>query len=206
MISAVTSNDARAEVRQIRAEGFSAWVDACAQKAGEIWLLSLLGNQQSVRAIWARLVKGEVAYLAENEHASGSQCWLAREAWGTWRFFKGRLPSGSATHGMLVPELASYAAEKRDFLLLPRNEAEASSLHYRFLNRRLDLPLHPTWAKWLWERGLDTEEAEPLEAFGVAAYRCQPNPESLREDLTAALRRGVLTVSDLKGNHLHKEE
>jgi hypothetical protein len=203
----VTSNDARVvEVRQIRAEGFSAWVDACAQKAGEIWLLSMLGNQQSVRAIWARLVKGEVAYLAEDEHASGSQCWLAREAWGTWRFFKGRLPSGSAIHGMLVPELASYAAEKRDFLLLPRNEAEAPSLHYRFLNRRLDLPLHLSWASWLWDRGLDTEEAEPLEAFGVAAYRCQPNPESLREDLTAALRRGILTVPDLKINHLDAEE
>ena len=206
MISPVTSNGARAEVRQIRAEGFSAWVDACAQSAGEIWLLSMLGNQQSVRAIWARLLKGEVAYLAQDEHASGSQCWLAREAWGTWRFFKGRLPSGSATHGMLVPELASYAAEKRDFLLLPQNEAEAPDLHYRFLNRRLDLPLHPSWASWLWERGLDTEEAEPLEAFGVAAYRCRPNPERLREDLTVALRRSVLTVADLNSNHQESEE
>jgi hypothetical protein len=206
VISPVISNGARAEVRQIRAEGFSAWVDACAQSAGEIWLLSMLGNQQSVRAIWARLVKGEVAYLAENEHASGSQCWLAREAWGTWRFFKGRLPSGSATHGMLLPELASYAAEKRDFLLLPRSEAEAPSLHYRFLNRRLDLPLHPSWAGWLWERGLDTEEAEPLEAFGLLAYRCRPNPERLREDLTAALRRGILAVSDPTRSRLNEEE
>jgi hypothetical protein len=200
VISQETANGAHTEVRQIRAEGFSAWVDACAQKAGEIWLLSILGNQQSVRAIWARLIKGEVVYLAENEHASGTQCWLAREAWGTWRFVKGRLPSGSATHGMLVPELASYPAEKRDFLLLPRNEAEAPSLHYRFLNRRLDLPLHPSWASWLWDRGLDTEEAEPLEAFGVAAYHCRPNPERLREDLSAALRRSVLTVPDLSGN------
>ena len=205
MISPVISHGPRGEVRQIRAEGFSAWVDACAQTAGEIWLLSMLGNQQSVRAIWARLVKGEVAYLAENEHASGSQCWLAREAWGTWRFFKGRLPSGSATHGMLLPELASYAAEKRDFLLLPRSEVEAPNLHYRFLNRRLDLPLHPLWASWLWERSLDTEEAEPLEAFGVAAYRCRPNPECLREDITAALRRGVLSVSDLTRSRLNEE-
>ena len=40
----------------IRAAGFTATVDACAQDDGQIWFLSLLGNQQSVRALWARLV------------------------------------------------------------------------------------------------------------------------------------------------------
>jgi len=56
------------------------------------------------------------------------------------------------------------------------------------------------------ERGLDTEEAEPLEAFGLLAYRCRPNPERLREDLTAALRRGALTVPDLNSSHLEGSE
>ena len=46
----------------IRAAGFTATVDACAQDGGQIWFLSLLGNQQSVRALWARLVKGETAW------------------------------------------------------------------------------------------------------------------------------------------------
>lgn len=184
------------DVRHIRAEGFSASVDACAQVAGEIWLLSMLGNQQSVRAIWARLVKGEIAYLAADERAPGSQSWLAREAWGTWHLYRGRLPSGSAYHGLLVPDLASYTNDKRDFLLLPRGEEEAPMLHYRFLNRRLDLPLHPSWADWLWRRGLNSEEVEPLDAFGVTAFRCRPNPQRLQEDLTEGLRRGSLTVNE----------
>ena len=46
----------------IRAAGFTATVDACARDDGQVWLLSLLGNQQSVRALWARLVKGETAW------------------------------------------------------------------------------------------------------------------------------------------------
>ena len=192
-------NEAEIALRHIRVEGFSASVDACALHGGEIWLLSLLGNQQSVKAIWARLVKGETASLAQDEHSSGTQCWLAREAWGTWRFFKGRLPSGAATHGILVPELASFTAEKRDFLLLPRGPEEASSLHYRFLNRRIDLPLHASWAGWLWQRGLDAEESEPLETFGVQAFRCRPNPERLKEDITTALRSGVLGVTEAAG-------
>ena len=34
----------------IRAAGFTATVDACARDDGQVWFLSLLGNQQSVRA------------------------------------------------------------------------------------------------------------------------------------------------------------
>ena len=178
----------------IRAAGFTATVDACAQDGGQLWFLSLLGNQQSVRALWARLVKGETAYLSEDELAGGSPCWLASEAWGTWRFYGARLPSGAAYHGLLVPELAAYAGDRQEFLLLARSEDEAPALHYRFLNRRLDLPLHPFWAAWLWERGLNADEVEALESAGVHAYRCRPDPSSLLEDISEAVRRRDLAV------------
>jgi len=178
----------------IRAAGFTAAVDACARNDGQIWFLSLLGNQQSVRALWARLVKGETAYLSEDELTGGSPCWLAREAWGTWRFHGVRLPSGSAYHGMLVPELAAYLCDRREFLLLARSEEQAPALHYRFLNRRLDLPLHPSWAAWLWERGLDANEVDALESMGVHAYRCRPDPPALQEDVGQAVRRGQLPM------------
>ena len=66
----------------IRAAGFSATVDACARDDGQIWFLSLLGNQQSVRApLGPPGVKGETAYLSEDELGGGSPCWLASEAW-----------------------------------------------------------------------------------------------------------------------------
>jgi len=176
----------------IRAAGFTATVDACAQDGGQLWFLSLLGSQQAVRALWARLVKGETAYLGDDELTGGSPCWLAREAWGTWRFHGCRLPSGSAYHGMLVPELAAYACDRQEFLLLARSEDEAPALHYRFLNRRLDLPLHQTWAAWLWERGLNADEVEALQSLGVHAYRCRPDRDALQEDVTQAVRRGQL--------------
>ena len=182
------------ELLTIRIAGFTATVDACARDDGQIWFLSLLGNQQSVRALWARLVKGETAYFSEDELGGGSPCWLAGEAWGTWRFYSARLPSGAAYHGLLVPDLATYAADRRDFLLLARSEDEAPALHYRFLNRRLDLPLHPSWAAWLWERGLNADEVDALESMGVHAYRCRPDPASLQEDISQAVRRHALPV------------
>ncbi|MDP2674561.1 MAG: hypothetical protein Q8Q00_06615 [Dehalococcoidia bacterium] len=178
----------------IRAAGFTATVDACAQDGGQVWFLSLLGNQQSVRAHWARLVKGETAYLSEDELGGGSPCWLAAEACGTWRFYSARLPSGAAYHGLLVPELAAYVCDRRDFLLLARSEDEAPALHYRFLNRRLDMPLHPSWAAWLWERGLNAGEVDALESVGVHAYRCRPDPLSLQDDISDAVRRRALSV------------
>ena len=177
----------------IRAGGFSATVDGCARDADELWFVSMLGHQQAVRAIWARLVKGEAAYLSETE-LGGQPVPLAREAWGTWRFSGLRLPLGSAYHGMLVPELAAFAADRRDFLLLARQQDEAAHLHYRFLNRRLDLPLHPSWAEWLWARGRENGEVDTLTSVGVHAFRCRPEPEALREDIGDAVRRRVLSV------------
>jgi hypothetical protein len=178
----------------IRAAGFTATVDACAQDGGQLWFLSLLGSQQAVRALWARLVKGETAYMSQDELTGGYPCWLAREAWGTWRFYGGRLPSGSAYHGMLVPEMAAYLCERPDFLLLARSEEEAPALHYRFLNRRVDLPLHPSWAAWLWERGVHVGEVEALESLGVHAYRCRPEPAALQEDISDAVRLRALAI------------
>ncbi|MBA4179662.1 MAG: hypothetical protein C0506_03645 [Anaerolinea sp.] len=181
------------ELLTIRAGGFSATVDGYARSDDELWFVSMLGHQQAVRAIWARLVKGEAAYLSETE-LGGEPVPLAHEAWGTWRFSGMRLPSGSAYHGMLVPEVAAYAADRRDFLLLGRQPDEEAHLHYRFLNRRLDLPLHPSWAQWLWRRGVENGEIEELVSVGLRAFRCRPEPDALREDIGDAVRRHLLAV------------
>ncbi len=177
----------------IRAGGFTATVDGCARGGNELWFLSMLGHQQAVRAIWARLVKGEAGFLSSTE-LGGEPTPLVREAWGTWRFTGMRLPSGSAYHGMLIPEIAAYAADRLDFLLLVREQDDAAQLHFRFLARRLDLPLHPSWAEWLWRRGLENEEVQHFESVGVRAYRCRPQPEALRADISDAVRRCALVV------------
>jgi len=177
----------------IRAGGFTATIDGCARGENELWFLSMLGHQQAVRAIWARLIKGEAGFFSSTE-LGGEPTPLAREAWGTWRFTGMRVPSGSAYHGMLIPEIAAYATDRLDFLLLVREQDDAAQLHFRFLARRLDLPLHPSWAEWLWRRGLETDEAEQLESIGVQAYRCRPRPEALRADIGDAVRRRELVV------------
>jgi len=189
----------------LQLDGFSATVDALAldrrdQVVGRsyrrIWFLSLLGHQQSVKAIWARLLKHEVATV--NGDASGvpSWCALATGETGSWHLLTASLAGSAGYHGMLVPTIARATGDGASFLLLPRVQDDVAALHYTFLNRRLDLPLHPSWADWLWTRALRHGDAEELDAVGVSAYHCQPDVGGLAHDLCAAVKAGVLRVAD----------
>lgn len=186
----------------LQAAGFSASVDVFAWEPDpaarqmRLWLLSLLGPQESVKALWARLIKGETATLSFEDLGDAHFCALAPEGPRGWRFFTANLRAAAGYHGLLVPEAALYGGERTDFLLLVRRLEEAPMLHYRFLNRRLDLPLHPSWVTWLWDRALGSGEAIALESRGLSAYRCVPNAERLAVDLGAAIADGTLGLAD----------
>ena len=196
-----------AALPSLEADGFAAAVDAYAWEqdtdAGtprmRLWFLSMLGPQQSVKALWSRLVRGDVATMrfgAEGGLGRARFCALAPEGPRSWRFFAAALPASAGHHAVLAPEAALYAGERPHFVVLPRAAEDAAALHYRFLNRRVDLPLHPWWADWLWSRALATGEATALEARGLAAYRCAPDVEALAADLSAAVRASELAVPD----------
>ena len=105
-----------------------------------------------------------------------------------------RLPSTGGWHALVYTKTAEYAHEKDSFLLLAQSTAEAPALHHRFLDRRSPLPLHDSWAGWLWERGITEGEIVPLQSVGVSGYRCSPKAAKLREDLSYAVMSGTLTL------------
>lgn len=182
----------------LEAAGFSAHVDAYAWEHStdgrqmQLWFLSLLGTAGSVKALWARLLKGEVATLGGGMPQRARFCTLRDEGTGSWRFLTATLPRSAGYHGVLLPEAARFHGDRPDFLLLARADDDTAALHYRFLNHRLDLPLHPTWADWLWARALDCGEAVALEAHDLAAYHCAPDADKLSAALSMAVRAGVL--------------
>jgi len=176
------------ETMHIRCAGFAGAVDAYARDGADLWFVSMISNQQSIRALWARLLKGEPAVISDDALMGGRYCALAAQARADCRFYTARLAVSGATHAMLVPSAALYASEGRDFLLLAPTEAEAPALHFRFLSRRIDLPLHPSWSDWLWTRGIDAGEIRPLDAHGIHAWRCVVDLEALQAALGRALR------------------
>ena len=86
--------------------------------------------------------------------------------------------------------------DRDSFLLLAQSEKDAPGLHHRFLDRRSPLPLHGSWANWLWQSGIGNGEIVPLQSVGVSAYRCFPKADRLREDLSEAVASGRLTLPE----------
>ncbi len=187
----------------ISAGGFSATVDAFARdpESEGLWFLSMLGSQTAVKAIWAALLKQppEAAFLIRGAdglpHSGGYQrCIIPEETIGTWTTKLARLPSSGGWQAMVYTKLAEFRFERDEFLLLAPDEKAAPALHRRFLDRRLELPLPPNWADWLWQTGLRNETIVPLESVGLAAYKCTPNHDLLREELSQAVASGRLSL------------
>ncbi len=188
----------------VSAGGFSATADAFARDPDSegLWFLSMVGAQSALKAIWAALLKRppESAHLLAGTDGlalSGGfhRCEIPGETIGTWTTKIARLPMSGGFHAMVYTRLAELAFERDAFLLLAPGEAEAPALHHRFLDRRSPLPLHRSWAQWLWQRGLASGEVSRLQSAGVAAWRCTPDAEALRDDLAAAVATGTLTLA-----------
>ena len=189
----------------ISAGGFSATADAFARdEATEgLWFLSMVGSQTALKAIWASLLKQppEIAHLirgADGMALSGGyqRCHIPFDTIGTWTTKIAKLPESGGHHALVYTRTAEFAFERDSFLLLSRTMEDVPALHHRFLDRRSPLPLHNSWAGWLWQRGLDCGEIAPLQSVGVHAYRCSPDSDKLREDLSYAVASGMLALPE----------
>ena len=90
--------------------------------------------------------------------------------------------------------MAELSFERDAFLLLTPDPEQAPELHWRFLNQRTELPLHRSWADWLWEQGLENEAIRPLKSEGLHAWSCYHDPDQLEMELSAAVKYGALKL------------
>ncbi len=191
------------ELWTVTAGGFSATADAFARDARDdtLWFLSMVGSQTALKAIWASLLKqppdqAHVIRGADGEALSGGyrRCAVPHETVGTWTTKIAKLPMSGGWHALVYTKTAELGFERDSFLLLAREGDDGPALHRRFLDRRCPLPLHGSWSMWLWDRGLANGEITPLESVGLSAYRCAPNADRLRDDLSHAVASGRLSL------------
>lgn len=149
---------------------------------GYAQLLSLVGTREAVRAIWARLMKGEAAHLYTGSGARTVQM----KAWEGSKLLCERLPSG-AFHGLLL----ANALLQGDVLLCER-EKELPARFYRLLTQKLRLPLHEAWQGWLWEHALGRGMVKKLSSQRLFAYEITLSAPDLEQTVREALVRGEL--------------
>ena len=187
----------------ITAGGFSATCDAFASdpEQNELWFVSMVGAQTSLKAIWAALLNSppSPAFLikgaADDVHEGGyERCQIPEGSIGTWKTKLARLPQAGAWHALVYTQMAELSFERDAFLLLTPDPEQAPELHLRFLNQRTELPLHRSWAGWLWEQGLDSEAIRPLKSEGLSAWYCYHAPDQLEMELSAAVKYGALKL------------
>lgn len=218
------ATDDPADLPRLQAGGFGATVEAYAldddpRSPGQarLWFVSLLASRQAVEAIWAALVTGKTALLSTRAVGPARPCALAPEGPRGWPSPIVKLRESALAHCLVHPRSAHYAHDRAEFLLIPRLDPRGAEAvadpfvadrawaalavqHFRFLNRRVETPLHPAWANWLWARALRRDEATELDAYGLAAYRCIPDVAALTADVQAGIRCGELMVPPADGS------
>lgn len=169
----------------IKVKGFRCFVDEAVfsnQKGDFAQLVSLVGSREAVKALWARLMKGEAAYFENGEQFRAVKMNTAEGA----KLLTERLPSG-AFHGLLLSR-----ALLQGEMVLCEYEADLPTRFYHYLTRKLRLPLHDTWSDWLWERALGTEMVEKLSSQWLHAYEVSLSVPDFEMVVRQALVAGEL--------------
>lgn len=184
-----------------------AWIlhEAEPGRPKQLWGLSIIGPQTSVKAIAAAILKAApetvaITPITPQQKRAKTQIALRTPESGKWRAKTARLKMSRAWHCIVYPAMAEYEPppenDDTNFLIIARHGVQAAAGKYaKFLNRRTDIPIHPSWAEWLWERAKTNGEAQRLETpQHTAAWLCRTDEVALKSELSRAVASGELTA------------
>ena len=170
----------------------------------KLWCLSIAGSQTAVRAIRANFLKGEVVFVSPIDEdgepiKERAERMEQADTKSTWTWLEQKLPRTKATQTLVYPKMAELHYPLPEFLLLETaeeepTEEERARRHYRRLNERAELPMHPQWGRWLWERAQEEGEAEPIEGLGLRGWVCKPDLSKLSAAITMGIKTGLLST------------
>ena len=162
-------------------------VDPCDSET--VYFMSVAGYQATVKGIIANLLDN----YGINLEVDGNKHYLTRGSFGYKAQLK-KLSSG-LVHGVLFPKLALPKSDddgQDTFFIVTDKRDELLTLFFRHLDEKTDIPLHPSWANWLWKTFEEQDgwlvEAQTL----VGAYQgflFEFNHEALHDLVSEAIRK-----------------
>ena len=196
----------------VAAKNFTAAADAYAvdtdpnpHSISGLWFISLLGAQSAVKAISAAILKGPgdtihvtpIGEDGEPEYAK-SLFTTRKQNSGPWTRRILQLPGTRAWHCLAYPTMAEQPSDDGRMLIIGRKDgkehADEAEIHLRKLNQAVNIPIHSSWARWIWQRGEELDEIKRLEGAGINAWLSQPQEELLKEEISQAVAAGELTA------------
>lgn len=190
--------------------GIHAIVNAYLNSDTRLALLSIAGPQEAVRALLAAALAGRdlSCYVREDgtSDSDGDGQSSTPWRWHSWQSIDPgkhhhtlakKLPSGQL-HGLLFPTSAlAHGTAPAFTLLLPLSQAaHATSRFFSLLDARTPLPLHPSWADWLWQIFSEEHWIEELTGEGPwTGWEIQWDPDTLQARIRRAIAAGHLTTT-----------
>jgi hypothetical protein len=159
-----------------------------------VYFMSICGYQVTV--------KGIVANLLENCGISididGVEHYLTRSDMG-YKVQMKKLPSG-LVHAVVLPKLAlpKKDEEKQNrFFVITKKDQNILTLFFRHLDEKTEIPLHPTWASWLWRTFKKQDDwfiALHTLVGNFKGYLFDFHPTQLHDLISKAIRKKVPEV------------
>ena len=156
-----------------------------------VYFMSVAGYQATVKGIVANLLE----HYGISVEIDGNNHYLTRASLGYKALMK-KLPSGYA-HAVLLPKLAlptSHEERQDTFFVVTDRSDSLLTLFFRHLDEKSEIPLHPSWDRWLWET-FEAEDGWMIEAKTlVGSYRgflCEFNQKHLHDLVSEAIRSRV---------------
>jgi len=151
-------------------------------RMAEIYLLAVAGYQAAVKGIIASVLEKKTVMTI----IDGGYCYFNR-ADESFKVHYQKLPSGLA-EGIILPEIALPENDKREHFMVLAEQRE-KELFFRQLDEKSEIPLHDSWAGWLWQTFMTREWLTQLEnpVGTYKGYIVQLNDEELREAIAEAI-------------------
>jgi hypothetical protein len=159
-----------------------------------VYFSSVAGYQATVKGITANLLE----YSSTHIEIEGIEYYLTRAQLG-YKMIVKKLPSG-LVQAVLFPKLAMPKSDEEGdntFLVMTDKSEELLSLFFRHLDEKTEIPLHPSWDKWLWKTFRERQgwmlELKTL-AGSYQGYLFDFNQDELHDLVSEAIRNRVPEV------------
>jgi hypothetical protein len=146
----------------------------------------MVGSREAVLALHAMLIKRE-PLLVRSADGKGQ---YVRSGFD-YSLAHHRLPSGRH-HALIYSRPIVEQA-----VLMARSESNLVARHYRAWSAHCEVPLHPSWAEWLWQTA--QEHGYLTQLVGHNLVGCSINFHAeMGERVRRAIQGGILTVGQIK--------